>query len=421
MHEKESILLVSLRSGYLDSDRVYPPLALLYLKSYIEQFGFQVGLEDDFDFDNMNKYEKYDCIGVSVMTPQREDSNRFLSAWKSLFPDKPIIIGGPHAKHYFSDVNNMAWDHIVTDDGQRSLLKIMKGDGSRIEKDVMSKQEWASMPCPDRTSDISRIMLSHYNYNLMGRKSATMLTSTGCVMKCRFCEAAGSFARWSSHENICRELDDIKSLGYGGVYLFDDLFAISIKKARPICEELKKRDLIYRCNGQANYFSEDFAKMLADTGCVEIAFGAESGSQKMLDAVDKRTTVKQNYDFVRLCKKYDIICKAFLMIGLPGETYDTIKETEKFIETSGIDDAQIAIYYPYKGTLIRKDMDNGRDIGVFFEHEGLGAYGRKGGNSEAVIHTNELSAEDLLRERDRLVSKFKPKSHNKKWEGIKHA
>jgi len=415
MYEKISILLVSLRSGYLDSDRVYPPLALLYLKSYIEQFGYEVGLEDDFDFDNMAKYEKYDYVGVSVMTPQRNDSDRFLNNWKTLFPKKPTIIGGPHAKHYFSDVHSADWDCVVTDDGQRSLIKILKGAGSRIEKDIMSKKDWASMSRPDRVSDISRELLSHYNYNLMGRKSATMLTSTGCPQKCRFCESAGSFARWSSHENICKELDDIKSLGYGGVYLFDDLFAISIKKARPICNELKKRDLIYRCNGQANYFSEEFAKMLADTGCVEIAFGAESGSQKILDNVDKRTTVKQNYEFVQLCKKYGITCKAFLMIGLPGETYETIGETERFIETSGIDDAQIAVYYPYRGTMIRDDIDRGKDIDLYFEHEGLGAYGKRGGNSESVIHTNNLSSKEILKERDRLINKYKPVSHSEKW------
>ena len=243
--------------------------------------------------------------------------------------------------------------------------------------------------------------------------------ANGVLIHNSFCEDRMTAVKWSSIENIRAELDDINNLGYGGVYIFDDIFAIAMPKVRPICEELAKRDLSYRCNGQVRYFTkwgEDFALMLASTGCREIAFGFETGSQTILDNVMKGTSVKQNYLAVQYAKKFGLKVKGFMMIGLPGETMKTIEETETFIRESGMDDFQLAIYYPYKGTKISDDIDAGNsDVNLSFLGEGLGAYGQKGGSTECVISVGDLSSADLLRERDRIVKFYKPKSHEEKW------
>ena len=410
-----SILLTSMRSPYLDDDKVYPPLGLLYLKSFLHKHGIDVTIDDDFDFLHPEKYDKYDLFGASVMTPQRAASLEFLNFCKDIF-NKDVVIGGPHALHYRVDVEKERWNYIVVGDGFRSLLKIIEGSANRVEIDRLTKTEWKNLPRPDRTSDEAVKMLLGYSYTLDNVKATTMLTATGCPERCTFCEDAQTAVRWSSIDNIREELNDIVNLGYGGVYIFDDLFAIAFKMIRPICDEIQKKGLIYRCNGQARYFNEEFAKFLSDPGCREIAFGAESGSQMILDNIDKRTTVEQNYKFVELCKKYNIICKTFLMIGLPGETYETIALTEKFIKEAQPDDFQLSIYYPYKGTTIRDEIDEkGKSAGIFFEGEGLGAYGQKGGSTEAVVRTNDLTSKELLFERDRLVKTYRPVSHKQKW------
>lgn len=404
-----------MRSSWLDDDTVYPPLGLLYLKSYLNSRGIDVTIDDNFDFKKPYLYSKYDLFGISAMTPQREVSNKFLNFCKDNFK-ADVVIGGPHALYYLDDVKKERWDYIVPGDGFKSLLKIIQGTANRVESNPLTKQEWQQLPPPDRSSKEAIELLCRYNYKLQGVDSTTMLTAVGCNQKCKFCEAASTNVKRSSVENIKKELDDIVNLGYKGVYLFDDLFALSLKIAKPICEEIHKRKLIYRCNGQAKYFNEEFAKMLKDTGCVEIAFGAESGSQQILDNINKGTTVKQNYKFVELCKKYDIFCKAFLMIGLPGETYETIACTEKFIKDTQLDDFQLSVFYPYKGTIIRDEIEQkGKSSGIYFEREGLGAYGQKGGSTEAVIRTETLSSRDLLRERDRLVNMYHPRSHKQKW------
>jgi len=421
MKSVENALLMSCRSPYLDDAKVYPPLGILYLKSAVEQElpGVNIDIRDDYDLDDPSIFKPYDLIGISVMTPQREESLKILNAIKKHYPNKQVAIGGPHALHYFSDVMKEKYDYVVPKDGQRSLIRIIKGEADRMEFDSMNAGEWASQPRPDRTSDKAREFLLTYHYNVKGRKAGTMLTATGCPMVCTFCEDAGTTVRWSPLDKLKDEMDDLLNLGYRGVYLFDDLFAINMKKVEPIARELKKRDLIYRCNGQANFFTkwgDEFAKLLGETGCQEIAFGHETGSQKILDNINKKTLVEQNYKSIEYAKKYGIKVKSFLMIGLPGETRETIKDTETFIKTAGMDDFQLAIYYPYKGTKIRDAIDSGFDIqDITFEKEGLGAYGQKGGKTESVVRTKELSSSDLLEIRDNLVMKYQPKSHKMMW------
>lgn len=412
-----NLLLTSCRSPYLDSDKVYPPLGMLYLKSAVDkELGINVDLCDDYDLSKPETFEGYSHVGISTMTPQREESLKLLKTIKTYYPDTKVIIGGPHALHYQEEVVKEGYDYVVTRDGQKNLIDVLKKGDQRVYTDVMTKQEWADQPRPDRTSDKAKEFLSTYTYQLNGRDAGTMLTATGCPMKCTFCEDAMTAVRWSPLEKITQELDDLVDLGKSAVYLFDDLFAIAMPKVKPIAEELKKRDLIYRCNGQANFFTkwgEDFAKLLGDTGCYEIAFGHETGSQEILDNIRKQTEIRQNWESIEFAKKQGIKVKSFLMLGLPGETMETISQTENFIANAGMDDFQLAIYYPYKGTQIRDAIDRGENKDdIRFEGEGLGAYGQSGGKTESVVRTGELTSEQLLAERDRLVAKYKPESHS---------
>ena len=425
----EKIVLLSLRSPFLDDSKIYCPMASLYLKSYLARHApqTQVSLGDDnYSLGDLRQFEQFDGIGLSVMTPQRDEMNKLARVLKILYPNKTLIAGGPHVKHYKDEVvANKDFDFVVPYDGERPLTSIAKGEATtRVLEDVMSKEDIKAAPRPDRTSLEAMKVIRGYHYTLrdksgLERQATTMMTSRGCPMACTFCEDAKTVAKWSSLDNLKAEMDDVRALGYGGVYLFDDLFAIAMPTVKPITQELSKRDLIYRCNGQANFFTkwgEDFAKLLADTGCVEIAFGHESGSQKILDNVDKRTSVAQNYQSVEWAKKHGIRVKSFLMLGLPGEDRQSIQDTETFIKRANPDDFQLAVYYPYKGTQIRDAIDRGElGVGLSFEGEGLGAYGQKGGSTEAVVRTDTLTSAELLAERDRIVKTYKPQSHQAKW------
>ena len=414
----ENILLLSCRSPFLDDDKIYPPLANLYLHQKVlnERSNVRVTVTDDYDLENPDWLKGFDMVGISIMTPQRAEASRLLQFIKQHSPNTTAAVaGGPHVKYYSDEMLEEPWDYIVVDDGERAIIQIIDGTAERVIKDIIHPRDFPGIVVkPARLENAD--FLKSYNYKLNGRDSTTMLTARGCPEHCTFCEDAHSFVKYTPFDLVIQELDDIQEMGYQGVYIFDDIFSLIIKRTEPIARELKRRDLIYRCNGQARLFTEKFADLLAETGCYEVAFGAESGHQTILDNIEKRTTVEQNYNFVRWCKERGIICKAFLMLGLPGENEETIKATEQFIATSGLDDFQLAIYYPYRGTQIRDEIEAGRpNFDLTFEGEGLGAYGQKGGYSEAVVRTRALTRDDLLAHRDRILKTYRPESHKTAW------
>jgi radical SAM superfamily enzyme YgiQ (UPF0313 family) len=424
-----SLALASCRSPFVDDSRIYCPLANLYLKAYVNRHAPEVEVvvvDDAYELADLGEFEPFDAVGLSVMTPQRDEARRLAGAIKSRWPSKTVILGGPHVKHYLPALTEeRCYDYLVPLDGERALLEILSGQASsRIVRSVLSREEVLAQPRPDRTTENAAAVIRRYHYSLGGVAATTMMTARGCPELCTFCEDAATQVRWSSVENIAAELDDIVALGYAGVYIFDDLFAISLTKIRPICEELRKRGLRYRCNAQARYFTrwgEEMARLLSSTGCYEIAFGAESGSQTILDNVRKRCTVEQNYKTVEYAKKHGLVVKAFMLLGLPGETWDTLAETEAFIAKAGIDDFQCAVYMPFKGTQIRRAVDAGEHIDLRLLPQGAdgdvtGAYGVKGGNTAYEVRTAALSATELRMFRDYLVCRYRPDSHRAKWQ-----
>jgi radical SAM superfamily enzyme YgiQ (UPF0313 family) len=365
---------------------------------------------DSYDLGDPVQFADADVVGVSVMTPQRAEADAIAAAVRKRWRGKLLIAGGPHVRHYGKDMAGQPWDYLVGGDGERVLPAILRGEPvKRVTSDLIPRDVLAAMPRPDRLGEAA--FLGNYSYTLDGLRSTTMMLGRGCPMPCKFCEDARTLTRWTSPGNAAAELDDIVQLGYGGVYLFDDLFAINLGKCRPYLDLLKASGLRFRCNVHARFMTTEFAAALADAGCAEVAFGAESGSQQILDRIDKKTTAQQNYDCVRYCKAAGITVKAFLMIGLPGETRATVAETERFICTSGIDDAQIAVFYPYKGTMLRHEMDAGLTSDLVFEGEGLGAYGQRNLGTDSVVRTAELSSADLVQIREDLIRTYQFRSH----------
>lgn len=426
------LLLLSCRSPFVDDSKVYPPLANLYLKSAVNAMCPEVDVrlgDDAYELGDLSPLAPFDVIGISVMTPQRQEALQLAQAVKARWPDKRIVAGGPHVMHYLGDLlAEPAFDYLVPHDGERALAAIVgaRGPLPRVLSDKLSRAELAAQPRPDRTSEEAVTLIRQYHYMLGGRRATTMLTARGCPEQCTFCEDATTLTRPSTIDTIREELNDIVRLGYSGVYIFDDLFALSLARIRPICDELQRRALIYRCNAQARCFTkhgDEMARALADTGCYEIAFGAESGSQQILDVTRKRCTVEQNYLTVAFAKRHGLKVKAFILLGLPGENRQSLAETEAFIRDSGIDDFQCAIYMPYKGTAIRRaidanDPDDPIDLMVVprgYDGEVTGSYGIKGGATSSEVRTAALSENDLQAFRNYLVDTYRPHSHRMRW------
>lgn len=397
------VLLIVPRSPFLDSDRVFPPLGALYLQAALERVCVYCQVEDDFDPARLGEYRNFDYFGISCVTPQREESKSILYSLKRNFPSKKVILGGPHATFYTEECLGLPYDHIVVGEGEKPLADIVLGRRQdRIIRGLLSKEEMNLMPLPSRKVDF----LARYQYLLDAQPATTLMTSRGCPFNCAFCEHARSGAKYYTAERIGQEIKQVVDLGYRAVMFFDDLFAVSQKRVEALCLAIKPFGIIFRCFGHAGFMTDQMAQTLAEAGCVETGVGLESGSQKILDLVKSPpTTVEQGREYIKICHRHGIKIKGFFMLGLPGETAETISQTEELIATSGIDDFDLAIYYPYQGTAIADHIGE-YDL-CLEERSGLGFYKGRGGRAEALVATSALSAEEIRQERDRIFRMHK--------------
>lgn len=405
------MLLVTLDSPFLDDQYVFPYLGILYLVAVAKRLGVNVEFTDNLRPEDVWKYE---VIGISCTTPQGAQAYQICRWIKEWYPHITVVLGGPHATHYLEECRKEPFDIIVTGDGERVFEELLLGkvDKSHLSSKSTSKQlvfhdnltedEMNSYPIPYR----DETYIDRYNYDLNGVKATTLVNSRGCPMRCAFCENGRTTPRWFSLEHFEAEIKSIADQGIKAVMIFDDLFVINIDKVKPYLETLRRHSMAFRCFGHARFMTQEMANLLAESGCVEIGFGAESASQEILDAVNKRTTVEQMHAFVETVIGAGMMIKAFFMIGLPGETEETARQTAAFIKKYRQKypesfDFDYTVFFPYKGTLIGDAARNGGGFDIRprrgltwsdIDSNGYGAYKKKRGNADIVIETDGLAA-----------------------------
>lgn len=403
-------MLATLDSPFLDDQFVFPYLGVKYLQAVAER----VGADVDYTDNNLVHCAVgiYDVVAISCMTPQGPQAYRLCEDIKKYYPHTTVMIGGPHATYYLDECMKHPFDIIVCGDGERIWEELLTGGCSRLSPkstpeqrmycDTLSEDEMNSYPIPHRYAD-------RYNYTLNGAKTTTMVNSRGCPMRCGFCESGGTKPKWFSVAHFEAEIKSIKELGYEGVMIFDDLFALNIERAKPYLEVLKRHSMAFRCFGHAATMTLKMAELLAESGCVEIGFGAESASQKILDTVNKKTTVPQMGYFIDTVIAAGMRVKAFFIIGLPGETERTARQTNIFIRKYREKypdkfDFDCTVFFPYKGTAIGDAARNGGEYDIKpkegltwkqIDSNGYGAYKKKNGEADIVIETSGLSAERI--------------------------
>ncbi|MBF0421379.1 MAG: B12-binding domain-containing radical SAM protein [Magnetococcales bacterium] len=405
----------------MDSDRVMPPMGIMALHAYLKGSGIESSIEIDFDFEHVEKYIDYSHLCISCMTPQKDQAYHILHLSRQFLPEICVVIGGPHASHYLEECRSQPFDHIVVGDGELALEEILTGRAGtqRVLERPVTEKQMNTFPIPYR----EKSFLNHYEFYFQGVRASTLLTSKGCPMSCTFCEDARTKVRMYTPEYVGRQIEDIKNAGYQGVMFFDDVMTLSKKRVYDLTQEIVKHDILYRCFGHARTMTNEIADMLQQSGCIETGVGMETGSQRILDTVMKKTTVAQNRQYVLTCNARGIRVKAFFILGLPGETRETIAETEQFLQFLMAqklighhgkvihNDFDMTIFFPYSGTEIRRRMDAGAmDVDLMFTTNPdlkYGFYKGARGSSEIVVRTSGLSAEDLRETQQRLLQTYK--------------
>jgi radical SAM superfamily enzyme YgiQ (UPF0313 family) len=387
---RRRVVLVTPPSSYSPHHPVVPmmPLGPLYVASSLEEAGFDVRLVDlTFVFKEALNIEAVRSevlglnpavVGISAFTSTILTAYRLAEAIKREEADVHVVIGGPHASALpMETLGECPWiDAAVVGEGEhafRSYLSLFFGgaerprglrgvlvrDGERILGDPrpVYVEDLDRLPFPARhLLDVERYKLHSYHERGRRHPIATIVTSRGCPHACVFCARSNSGSRYRARSpgNVVAEVELLKDSGFNEVQIVDDNFTADRRRVLEICRLLKSRRLgmsFALPNGiRADSVDEEMLREMYEAGFYSIAFGAESGDDRVLERAGKGITSAQIIEAVRAAKKVGFHVSLFVIIGLPGSTVESEERTIRLIRESGADSATASVCTPYPGS-----------------------------------------------------------------------
>ena len=184
---------------------------------------------------------------------------------------------------------------------------------------------------PDARNDHIIVDKRFMEEHRIGKRIGTLYTSKGCVSRCTFCHRWDKGIRFIPVPIVMKRLDElIERYNVGFLFTADENFGTNQKWLVEFCEEIKKRDVLWRVGTRAKGITPEIVKMMQDAGCSSIVFGNETGSAKMLEIMEKKVSIEDNYNAFKWTLEGGLGSKVQLVLGMPGETPETINETIDF-------------------------------------------------------------------------------------------
>lgn len=366
----------------------YVPLGILYISTFLEQNDV---IHEVFDstFSNkqaqINFIEKYqpDYIGIYVNLMTKVNVLQIITAIKLNHHLKhiPIILGGPEVRNHVENLLQHGADYIVLGEGEISFYEVVnalhyhadmfmvKGicykneHGEIIQTGEREKiKDLDTLGFPNRKKVNLQLYLDAWKKH-HGKNAISISTMRGCPYTCKWCSRAvyGLSYRRRSPEKVLEEMIHIKQTDNPDTLWFvDDVFTVSHKWMETFAELVQASGLImpFECITRADRLNEEVLGFLQKSGCFRVWIGAESGSQKIIDAMDRRVDVEQVRSMIQLAKQFNIETGTFIMLGYPGEDESDIEETIHHLKTSNPDYFTITVAYPIKGTALYEEVES---------------------------------------------------------------
>jgi anaerobic magnesium-protoporphyrin IX monomethyl ester cyclase len=369
--------------------RPYVPLGILYISAWLEKHGYENEVFDSTfsSFDQLiDTILKNKPRIVALYTNLMTKLNvlriiRFINSSPELLQTR-VVLGGPEVRNHADNFLQHGADYIVLGEGEESMLEltnlIIKGEGDISSIRGIMYRDSNNTVCKnaerEKMKDLERLpMPNRQKVNLQlyfdawkekhGTSSVTLNTMRGCPYSCKWCSRAvyGASYRRRSAAHVADEIAWIKeNYSVDSFWFVDDVFTISHKWLASFNAELRSRDLkvAYECITRADRMNEEVIKQLKESGCFRVWIGAESGSQKVIDLMDRRVEVEQVRDMIQMAKRYGIQAGTFIMVGYPGETKEDIFETARHLKSADPDHFTITVAYPIKGTPLYEEVES---------------------------------------------------------------
>ena len=404
--------ILFIQPPYPFSEFPKPSYALMSMGAVLKEQGMEVEVLDLLSTryspkkieDRLARFQP-DLIGITSVTMNFPAAVRILQTCKTFLPAATAVIGGPHATFMAEETLRSfpEVDIVVRGEGEETIqelamaldrkegLEEVKGltfrrNGSIARtEDRPFIQDIDRLPLPDRTL----FPVSRY---LAMRVPASVLTSRGCPTGCSFCvgyRMTGRKGRFRNPRRVVDEIEAARRLGFEEVCIDDDLFTRNRRHVTAICDEILNRGLSLKMYlfARVDTVDEPLLRKLKEAGCAMICFGLESGNQKILDLANKRATVERARRAVELSKAAGIAPFGSFILGLPGETRETMEETVSFAQSLGIPHG-FHLLSPFPGTRLREKAS---EYGIKILTDEWSLYDA----DHAVTETAELKAAEV--------------------------
>ena len=415
---------------FAEGGAVMPGLGLLYIAAVLRANGFLVVILDaegrrlGFKETVENILEEDpDIIGISTTTLNIGSAARVAKGIKARAPETKIVLGGPHVTAMPVDTMERypAVDGCVLGDGERSFSRLVRNIQEREPVDsgldglvwrengrlmMVDKkghfEDLDSLPFPawDLLKGFPEIYRPPF-HSYRRLPVANIITTRGCPYACSFCDRSVFGRKVLSHsvEYVVEMIAYlVREFGIREISIKDDMFTRFPERVMAFCRQLKKKGLAlgWSCNARVDGISEEMLKEMKKAGCWMISYGIESGSPSMLKRMKKGITLSQVRHTLEITRMSGIVTKGFFMLGIPGETRQTLQETLSFIQEIPLDEMNVNFFTPFPGAAMTEEAISDGFTPVF-EHMNM---------VDAVFIPHGLTAGELKQYQRKIIRRF---------------
>lgn len=373
----------------------YPPLGLQYISSYLEEKGFPNAIFDTTfaSFSELYQFlieEPPVLLGIYTNLMTKLNVLRIIRFVKESpeLQQTCIVLGGPEVRHNKEHFLRYGADVIVFGEGEATMVELaqhlktkrnmelshipgiayLNGKGEMemtSERPLLAGLDGLPLPAREKIPmhkyfDTWR---QHHGYSMV-----SVSTMRGCPYGCKWCSRAvyGKSYRRRSPAKVVEELAWLKErYSFDRIWFVDDVFTINHRWLHEFAQLVQEKGIVipYEAITRADRMNEEVVALLKDSGCFRIWIGAESGSQRVLDAMNRMVEAAKVSEMISLAQRYGIEAGNFIMLGYPGETEADIIKTLRFLKRSRPDHFTLTVAYPIKGTAMYNEVE-----GSFLEH-----------------------------------------------------
>jgi anaerobic magnesium-protoporphyrin IX monomethyl ester cyclase len=370
------------------SENPSPSLGLAFLAGALEGAGIETRVVDFTVFPYSKKMLESvlrdfqpNLVGVTSVTMTYSSAAQIIEDVKAIDNHILTVMGGPHVTFWAQEALNSLpeLDLVVIGEGEHTAIELAReaeegGDWSKVKGIVYRQGSQIIATGPrEQIIDLDSLPMPARHLFPLGRYLAlgmpiTMTTSRGCPYQCIFCvgrKMVGAKVRYRNPVKVVDELAYLHGLNYKQINIVDDLFTASKDHCLAVCQEIRKRKLEVRWTSfsRVDTISRELLIEMKKAGCYAVSFGVETGNPEILKTIKKKITLEKVVEAANLCREVGMDVHFTFILGLPGETPETLKQTAEFGEKlkAIVGSCGFHLLAPFPGTEVR---DKSGELGI---------------------------------------------------------